>query len=252
MSSAPPGIPEIDTPLLPVTQLITHPGTNPTLTLPVVRGTPPDVDAVWRYLAEPAEFFGVPMPGRADLRTALTDANATDRHRGSGVLAVTVTLFAVGGGTRTHVRVDAVEPWRPAPVRIAVLDAPVGGLGASAPHWQRMAARTTSLAASDRLHRWLADDGYSDAVPSATDGTPVLGALVFDTPRGPVGLDRSEPASILDQLAGAGLVHGVTRVAERPAATAAWWISPGFETHPVASVGDTPYQSAAQTFLEQS
>ena len=221
--------------------------------LPVVRGTRPDVDAVWRYLAEPAEFFGVPMPGRADLQTSLTEGIAVaDGHRGSGVLAVTVTLFAVGGGTRTHVLADVVAPWRSTPVRIAVLDAPVGGPGAGSPHWQRMAARTTSRAASDRLHRRLADDGYADAVPSATDGTPFLGALVFDTPRGLVGLDRSEPASILDQLAGAGLVVGVTRVEERPAdATAAWWISPGFETHPVACIDGTTYETAAQTFLEQ-
>lgn len=249
MSSSP-GILEIDTPLLPVTQLIAHPGTNPTLVVPVVGTTAPDVEAVWRHLSEPADFFGVPMPGRDDLGGALAD-----RLRGFGaadVHAVTVTLFAVAGrATLVHVRADAVRPSRPEPVRIAVLDASVDRPGADAPYWRRMAARTTSRARTDHLGRRLADLGCVDAVPPT--GAPHLGALVFRTPTGLVGLDRVEPASILDQLGAVGLVVGVTGVEDRPGdATAAWWISPGFETHPVAGIGGTPYETAAQTFLEDS
>ncbi len=55
-----------------------------------------------------------------------------------------------------------------------------------------------------------------------------------------VGIDNPEPTSILDQLTRCGVISDVRRVDECPAhADRAWWVSPTFETHPVASIGDT-------------
>jgi hypothetical protein len=85
----------------------------------------------------------------------------------------------------------------------------------------------------------LNDGGYADGI---TAGIPLLGALVFDTAAGLVGIDNPEPTSILDLLDRCGVITGIRRVDARQAgARRAWWISPGFQTHPVASIDDTAF-----------
>ena len=70
----------------------------------------------------------------------------------------------------------------------------------------------------------------------------VLLSAAAVTVAGPVGIDNPEPTSILDQLDHCGVTSGVRRVDVRPAsADRAWWISPSFQTHPVASIDDTVF-----------
>ncbi len=246
-------IPEIVTPLLPVTQVITHLGTNPTLTVPVVVGVEPDVRGAWHRLAEVADFFGIAMPGLDDFRVAVLEQLAATRPVGT-MLAVTVTVFDVDGRSRVVVGSEPVEPVRPAPVRIGRCDA-VGLVPRSAdPVWRRMAGRTTSRGHIDQFQRWLADQGWVDAVPSAEPSdAPYLGALVVETANGLFGIEDPEPASLLDQLAACGVTAHVERTGRVPAdVTRAWWVSPRFLIHPVADLDGTSLPAhGAPPFVEQ-
>lgn len=239
------GLQGIDTPLLPVTQVITRPGGNPTITLPIRTGVAPDVDGLWHYLAEPAEFFGIQMPDRSDVRDAVADfQGAMSAAAPHAVAAAAVTVLEIDDRTRVVVTGDVIRPVHPEAVRIAGTDAPLPTARPGDPQWRRMAARTTSKGEADQVQRWLAGQGYADTVAIRTGcrGLPFLGALVFDTAGGLRGADNPEPVSILDQMVACGLIDAVERVDECPAdAARAWWISPHFETHPVLCIDGTDY-----------
>lgn len=242
---------EIDTPLIPVTQVIERLGTNPTITVPMVAGALPDVDAIWRYLREPADFFGIPMPGLAALRAALERCH--HQLRDGALVAATVTVLELDGRPDVLVTGAVVAPVRPTAVAIARCAEGLPVPRGTDPPWLRMAARTTSRGATDQIQRWLNDGGWADAVPPPA-GAPLLGALVYATAGALVGIDDPAPTSVLDQLAECGVLRGVRRVDERPArAERAWWISPTFETHPVTTVDDTRFGVDAEVhppFLE--
>jgi hypothetical protein len=245
---------EIDTPLIPSTQVIERLGTHPTITVAMAVGDEPDVDGIWRYLKEPADFFGMPTPDPEGLRAALVRfAAIVASGRDRALVAATVTLLEIDGQPDFLVSGSVVQPVRATAVRIAVSDAAAPVHRVTDPVWLRMAARTTSRGAIDQIQRWCDDGGYADGVPTATSaGAPMLGALVFDTASGLVGIENPEPTSVLDQLMQCGVVNGVRRVDERPEhADRAWWISPTFETHPVASIGETCHRvDAAPPFVE--
>jgi hypothetical protein len=119
-----------------------------------------------------------------------------------------------------------------------------------------MAARTTSLGTVDLLLRRLAEQGCVDGIAPGPDVTPaVAGALVLDIGAELVGVENTEPVSILDQLQACGVVRPVARRAAVPAGQVlrAWWISPQYCTHAVAQLGDhaIPVDSAQPPFLEQ-
>jgi hypothetical protein len=235
---------EIDTPLISATQVVARLGANPTITIPMVcgmvSGVEPDVDAIWRYLKEPADFFDLPIPERAALRAALGRFGGEIRGGGRALIAATVTLLDIDGRPDFVVTGTVVRPVRPTPVRIASCEVGLPVVRRSDPHWLRMAARTTSRGPVDQVQRWLDDGGFADAVPAKPRvGAPLLGALVFECADGLVGIDAGEPTSILGQLERCGAVSGVRSVDERPQrADRAWWISPNYETHPVVSIDD--------------
>ena len=231
---------EIDTPLIPLAQVIERLGAQPTTTVPMIAGKVPDVDGIWGYLSEPAEFFGVPMPEREALDAALHRFASAAAGRGRALIATTVTVLEIDSRPDVVVTGAVVDPMVSTAVRIACCDPGPQVPCATDPLWLRMAARTTSRAAVDQIQRWLNDGGYADGVPAV--GAPLLGALVFDTADGLVGIDNPEPTSILDLLDRCGATTGIRRVDARPAdAHRAWWISPGFQTHPVASIDDTVF-----------
>lgn len=230
VSTSADGLSESATPLVSAAALIAGLGSHPTITIPVVAGRETDAGAVWRRLAEPAEFFGIVMPDSAQLRRTLADFT-DELLRKHGRLTAAVTVVVADG--RFIVSGTPITPVRPEPVHLAVCtDAP------AMPHWQKMAARTTSRAADLLIERDLAAAGHADAVPAdaARLGVPVLGALVCDTPGGRVGLG----AERLGWLAAAGLLDADT-VTDGPldlaAVVQAWWVSPTFETHPVVTIG---------------
>jgi hypothetical protein len=234
---------EIDTPLIAATQVIARLGSHPTITIPIIACVMPDVDGIWRYLKLPADFFDVPMPDREALHNALTRFAGAARGRDPALIAATVTVLEVDGRPDFVVTGTVVDPVRSSVVHVAGCDAGLQASRTTDPVWLRMAARTTSRGAVDQIQRWLNDDGYADGVPTGTlAGAPLLGALVFDTAAGVVGIDNPEPTSILDLLDRCGVTTGVRRVDVRPAgADRAWWISPSFQTHPVASIDDTAF-----------
>lgn len=235
----------IDTPVVPVTQLIARPGGNPTVTVPLHAAEGPDLETLWAHLAEPAEFFGVAMPAPADLHAAVTGfLGALIADPPNDVVAADITLLDIDGHTRVVVTGGTVRTVRTEAVRLAGTAAPLPVVRPTDPHWRRMAARTTSMAEADQVQRWLAGQGCVDAVliRSGRREAPFLGALVFDTAGGLRGVDNPEPVSILDQMTACGLIEPVGRVDECPAdATAVWWISPRFATHPVRSIDGTDY-----------
>jgi hypothetical protein len=248
------GIGEIGHPMFPATQVMAHPGTHPTITVPVVAGRSPDVDALWAFLAEPAEFFGFAMPGRADLSdamskfvTAVGDTAVGDTAVGDApdtkVWSLGVTVAECGGAAQFVVTGAAVQLARREAVRIDVCDAAFPRTRPADPRWRRMAARTTSRAEEDQLRRWLDRRGYVDAVSSgAALGVPFLGALVFERAGDVCGVEHVEPTSILTQLERCGAVGSMRRADNCPAdAERVWWISPGYERHPVDSIGATSY-----------
>lgn len=233
------GVATLDAPVVSVAQLIAQPGTHPTLRVPVRVGSGVagvEVAAAWRHLAETADFFGVAMPDAeafaGEIASALADPPAD-------TVVLTVTLFGGDGATLVAARTEPVPAGALPPVRIVACDVPGVVPDADAPSWRRLAARTTSAAERDQLHRWLAGRDAADAVPTDPGGAPYLGALVFDTAAGLVGMDRPEPHPLLEQAAACGLLPAVARAARRPAAPRrAWWVSPDFGVHPVARLGD--------------
>ena len=231
VSNSADGLTESATPLVSAAALIAGLGSHPTVTIPVVAGDEPDADRIWRRLAEPAEFFGITMPDAAQLRRTLADFSAElQRRHGAAHAAVTIVVVE----NRCLVSGVLIEPFRTEPVNIALC------AGAPAPaHWQKMAARTTSRAAELLTERELGATGHADAVPAGPDGigAPLLGALVCETAGGRIGLG----AERLGWPAAVGLLDAdaVTDGPVEPAAiTRAWWVSPIFETHPVAAIGE--------------
>lgn len=213
------------------TQLITRPGTLPTITIPVAAGRWPAVDGVLSYLREPAEFFGITMPGRGELTAALTNVAAS---AGAGLVAADVVLVEVDGATRVTVSGTEVRPFVPDAVRIGADESVPHAHRATDPWWRRMAARTTSRGELDQRQRWLDDRGYADGM---SDGEPLLGAVIVETPRGILGVENPEPTSVLDQLAECAVIAPITRAPRLPAdVLRAWWVSPRFEMHPVAEL----------------
>lgn len=243
MSTTAPGI---DAPQLCATGLIAHPGTLPTVTIPLVRDCPPDVGAIWRYLQEPAEFFGYPMPAPGELAAALAEFSATAfNHVNTTLIVVGITITKTDAAPRTLVTGDAVQPFRSDAVRVARDDSVPFPHRATDQWWLRMAARTTSRGALDQRERWLNGRGYADVV---SDGVPMLGALVFETDGSVVGVENPEPTSILAQLEHCGVIAAIDR---QPAAVAdpgrVWWVSPRYQTHPVAEFGGTCHPADSAT-----
>lgn len=232
---------EIGRPLLPATHLVAHPGTSPTITLPVPSGHRPDVDALWAFLAEAADFFGTSMPDRQALSAALHPF--VERVAAVPMVALDVTVVELDGSGQCVVTGTEVRPVRPDPVRIDVCDVESPLTRPGDPSWRRMAARTTSRGAEDQLRRWLNGRGYADGVSDGTAlGVPFLGALIFQCGDDLCGLDNPEPTSILNQLQQCGAIADVRRTWECPGdAERVWWISPRFETHPVGAVGATHF-----------
>jgi hypothetical protein len=226
---------EIDAPQLRATQLIARPGTLPTVTIPMAGSSFPDVDGIWRHLGEAAEFFGVPMPTVDDLGAAIA-AFAERARRGAGpaLIAATVTIAETDGASQVLVTGAAVTPLTGEPVRIECGRPMPPPLLATDPWWRRMAARTTSRAEADRCERWLNADGYADGL---CDGRPVLGALVLEVDGAVVGVENSEPTSILDQMARCGAITEIDRVDDGPTdAHRVWWLSPRYRIHPVSEI----------------
>ena len=233
--------PESDAPYVRATQLITRPGTLPAITIPIAKGRWPDVDGIWSYLLEPAKFVGIAMPGPADLTVALTDFAATTDGAWT---AASVVIVETDGESEVVVTGAAVQSLRSTPVRICADDSVPHAHRASDPQWRRMAARTTSRGEVDQRERWLNGRGYADAL---SGGEPLLGALVVETPHGVVALENPEPTSVLDQLTACGVTAPIARAAQPPAdAVRAWWVSPTFETHPVAELAGAHLPSDAE------
>lgn len=241
------GVATLDAPVVSVAQLIAQPGTHPTLRVPVRLGAGVEVAVAWRHLAETAAFFGVAMPDAEALATEIAAALAgAVADPPADVVVVAVTLFGGDGSTRIAARTEPVPTGALPPVRIVACDVPGVVPDADAPPWRRLAARTTSAAERDQLHRWLAGRDAVDAVPTDPAGAPYLGALVFDTDAGLVGMDRPEPHPLLEQAAACGLLPAVARAVRRPVAPRrAWWVSPGFGVHPVARLGDAALDATA-------
>ncbi|MDX1872654.1 hypothetical protein SBI67_11015 [Mycolicibacterium sp. 120266] len=233
VSTSADGLSASDIPLVSAAALIGGLGTQPTMTLPVVAGREPDYDAIWHWLAEPAEFFGIAMPAVDGLRRAMTDIT-TELLRGTGSAALTVVVADVAGVAQFVVTGTPIEPVRARAVSLATRP----GV-ATPPYWQQMAARTTSRAGLVLAERELASAGHADAVPADGQriGVPLLGALLCDTPDGRIGLG----ADRLSRLRAAALLDADI-VTDEPvdlaAVRRAWWVSPLFETHPVRAIGE--------------
>ena len=231
---------EIDTPQLGATQLVARPGTLPTVTFPMLRDLGTDVAGIWEYLSAPADFFAVPMPGLDELDAAIAGFAATVGSSARPTLAaVSVTIAEAYGAPQILVSGQTVTSVRRDAVRIAGGDSTSPAHHSTDPWWRRMAARTTSRGDLDQLERWLNGRGFADAI--AAD-VPLLGALVVQSGDDVVGVENPEPTSILDQLERCGAISALGRIGALPAgAERAWWISPRYETHPVAEVDGTSF-----------
>lgn len=235
VSTSADGLSGSDTPLVSATALIGGLGTQPTVTLPVVAGREPDHDAIWHWLAEPAEFFGVAMPAADGLRRAITDVtDELHRTHGTATAALTVLVADLAGAPHFVVTGTPIEPVRARAVGLATRPG-----AAPPPYWQRMAARTTSRADALLTERKLADAGHADAVPADGQriGVPLLGALLCETGAGRIGLGTDR----LRWLRAAGLLDTDTvsdDLVDLDTVRRAWWVSPAFETHPVSAIGD--------------
>lgn len=253
VSIASDGIREIGRPLVPGPHLFAHPGTNPTITVPVLGAALPDVDDMWSHLSEPADFFGIPMPTRDALGVAVErfcGCLAAPGDRASTALtAVTVTVVALGEQSDVFVTGTRARSSRSEAVRIDVVDTPFPLTRPADPHWRRMAARTTSKADVDQLRRWLDGRGFADGLGAPPSGVPFLGALLFGSGGELFGADNAEPTSLLDQLRRCGVLPEYTRVDDLPGPDLeddeVWWISPHFEFHPVAAIGSIQLRVAA-------
>jgi hypothetical protein len=232
---------EIGSPVLAATHLVNHPGTSPTVTAPMLDGCSPDVGELWTFLAEAADFFGTPIPQVEALSAAVEPF--VERVAGRPMVAVSVTVVELAGLPDFVVTGHEVRPTRSEPVRIDVCDGAFPLTRTTDPLWRRMAARTTSRGGEDQLRRWLNDRGYADGVPvGSVPGIPFLGALIFQRGDDVCGLDNAVPTSVLNQLQQCRAIEDVRRTDACPGdADRAWWISPGYETHPVAAIGATHY-----------
>lgn len=229
-------------------ELVGRLGAYPTVTVPIYQGRTVDTPSLWQHLAEPADYFGLTMPARADLDSALASFSTLP-----GLTAATVTIT---DGGRCAVTGLPSQVCMPNPVRIGWRDSGWTPPAATDEPWLRMAARTTSLGTVDLLLRRLAEQGCVDGIAPGPEITPaVVGALVLDIGAELVGVENPEPVSIVDQLQTCGVVRGVERRASVPAdqVLRAWWISPQYRTHPVAQLGDhaVPVDPAHPPFLEQ-
>ena len=227
-------------------ELVGRLGAYPTVTVPIYQGRTIDTGWLWTYLAEPADYFGLAMPTRADLAAAMARLSGQ-------LLAATVTIVEGAACTVTSTPSQMHDP---NPVRIGWRDSDWTPPAATDEPWLRMAARTTSLGTVDLLLRRLAEHGCVDGVEPGADVTPaVVGALVLDTGDALVGVENPEPVSILDQLETCGVLRYIARRAAVPLdeVRRAWWISPHYRTHPVAELGDRTagVDSAYPSFLEQ-
>jgi hypothetical protein len=243
------GIGEIGHPVFAATQVMTHPGTSPTVSVPAVNGRSPDVDALWAYLAEPAEFFGFAMPAREVLADAIAGfVDAVRSEAGPMIFSLCVTIAEVEASAQFVITGSEVHFLRSEAVLIDECDVAFPLTRSTDPRWRRMAARTTSRAEEDRLRRWLEDRGHADGV---AHGVPFLGALIFEDGADVSGVDNVEPTSILAQLQDCGAVAPIRRAERHPVdAERVWWISPGYEVHPVAAIGarSYPVEAAAPSF----
>jgi hypothetical protein len=246
------GLRHADDPLISITTIVTNLGSHPVVTFPLITGENPDVDWAWDYLEEPADFFGMRMPPRDELRSAYerfeTSASAGTGHL---LLAVTIMLIEAHGRPQFVITGAPVRSFNPTPVRIAVTsDVPWPAPNAVDPQWRRMAARTTSRGDVDQLRRWLDGNGFADLVhrrEGSSIGSPALGALVFDHAGRLTGLDDPYPVSVLGLMERCGAVRigmatGQTEFAGFLDASSVWWISPFFEVHPVEQIGDAHYE----------
>jgi hypothetical protein len=225
--------PEIDPPQLRATQLIARPGTLPTITFPITGSSVPDVEGIWRYLGEPAEFFGVRMPVLDDLAAAISVFTTTLRED-VALVAASVTIAETDDAPQILVTGSTVQPMGIEPVRVDGGGSMPPARRAADPWWRRMAARTTSRGEADQLERWLNSRSFADGV---SDGQPILGALVFETDGEVVGVENPEPTSVLEQLSRCGVIAVLDRVDQCPThACRAWWLSPRYQTHPVAEL----------------
>jgi hypothetical protein len=258
------GLRQTDDPLISVTTILANLGSHPAVTIPLISGETPDVSWVWDYLDEAADFFGMTMPSRAELRSAWERfaASVPDGPELS-LVAVTIMVIHAIGQTQFVITGVPVRRFDPTPVRIAVTrgeswQAP----SATDPSWRRMATRTTSRGEVDQLQRWCTDNGFADLVNRQTVlgassiGPPALGALAFDHGNRLVGLDNPYPVSILGLLkrhGGAEATIAHADVVDPEPAAAAWWISPLFAVHPVELIGERRFAvefGVGPTFLE--
>ncbi len=246
-------------PLISITTIVANLGGHPVVTFPLIIGENSDVDWVWDYLEEPADFFGIAMPPRDELRSA-HERFVASASAGTGrpLLAVTVMLIEAHGRPQFVITGAPARRFDSTPVRIAVdTVVPWPGSHATDPQWRRMAARTTSRGDVDQLRRWLSGNGFVDLVhrrEESSIGSPALGALVFDHAGRLTGLDDPYPVSIFGLMEGCGAVRaGMTRQTELAGfeqASSTWWISPFFEVHPVEQIGDVSYETdSPPTFL---
>lgn len=247
------GVRQAADPAISVTTIVANLGGHPAVTVPMITGEAPDVNWTWDYLEEPADFFGFTMPTRDDLRLALErfDSKATAREATRRILAVTIMLIEVTGGTQFVITGVPVRQFDPTAVRIAIgLDASWLVPGVADPLWRRMAARTTSGGEVDQLRRSLAGNGFADQVgrhDQSMIGPPALGALVFGDGEKFIGLESPRLASVLGLMERcgairAGTIAGASDFLAPDPASSAWWISPSFEVHPVLYIGDVKYR----------
>ena len=231
---------EADAHQVRATQFITRPGTLPAITIPMLGGRWPDVDGVWSYLREAAEFFGISMPGPTEVTAALSGFAAKVVGETDPLLvAANLVVVEVEGASQIAVSGTAVQPLRSTTVRIAADESVPHAHRAGDPWWRRMAARTTSRGELDQRERWLTGRGYVDGL---SDGEPLLGALVFETSGGVVGVENPEPTSVLDQLARCGVIAPIGRVSAPPTdAVRVWWVSPRYETCPVGELAGASF-----------
>lgn len=230
------GVSESAAPLVTAPALISGLGTHPALTLPLVCGREPDTELIWHRLDETARFYGLAIPPAVALSDTLHGFldEATVRH-GRVALVVRVLVAEVAGLPQFVVSASVIDPVRPEPVVLAGTSGPVGAV---APHWRRMAARTASHADDDLIERELRAAGYADVVTVDGDliGSPRLGALIFETADGAIGTGSAH----LALMRAAGLTATVTDSDGSVAVsvvTRARWVSPRFETHPVTAIG---------------
>ncbi|MGK2870359.1 MAG: hypothetical protein ACSLFA_27690 [Mycobacterium sp.] len=237
------GISESAAPLVTGPTVVAGLGALPSLSLPLVCGREPDSPFIWRRLEETARFYGTPIPALAALADTLGGFldEAAARH-GAVALAVRVLVVGIDGHPQFVVSGAVIDPVSSTPVVLDVTSGPDHG---PVPHWRQMAARTTSQADTDLAEHDLNARGFADVLTVDGDlaGRPRLGAVVFDSADGAVGVDP-DGSDRLALLQDAGLLGAVTH-SRRPvtlsATTGARWVSPRFETHTVSAVGAHRY-----------